>query len=512
MRKNLILSGVVALVVSILSIGVSKYLFSDSRTVKIEHVQSVPSDNILYSLDEKNNPVPLDFTTTAQNVLDGVVHIKSTHIFSNNRNQPFDNNTPYRDPFEDLFGDQFKDFFGSPFRFYNPSRPENPQSPPTRVGAGSGVIISEDGYIVTNNHVIADADDIEVTLHDNRTYKAKIIGTDPSTDLALIQIKEDGLSKVGFSNSDNVQIGQWVMAVGNPFSLNSTVTAGIVSAKGRNINILKEQYAIEDFIQTDAAINPGNSGGALVNLEGSLIGINTAIASPTGAYSGYGFAVPSNIVSKVVEDLLKYGVVQRGVLGITIRTVDGNLMKEKELKALKGVYVDSIMDNSAASKAGVLSGDVITHVNGNEVTTSPQLQGMIARYRPGDKVNLILDRKGQEKNIEVTLQNREGNMDLVEKESRELFNILGAELNEIEKDKARKLDIKGGVQVKKLYAGKLKKYTQMRDGFIITKVDGKNISSVDDLKNALSSKKGGVMLEGIYEDIPGVYYYAFGLT
>ncbi len=359
------------------------------------------------------------------------------------------------------------------------------------------MIISEDGYIVTNNHVIADADDIEVTLHDNRTYKATIMGTDPTTDLALIQIREKGLTSIPFTNSDEVKVGEWVLAVGNPFSLNSTITAGIVSAKGRNINILREQYAVEDFIQTDAAINPGNSGGALVNLEGALVGINTAIASPTGTYSGYGFAVPTNIVQKVVEDLINYGTVQRGVLGIMIRTVDGNLAREKDLGVVQGVWVDSLMENSAAAVSGVLQGDIITHVNGLEVKSSPELQGIIARYRPGEKVTLTLDRNGKQKEIDVVLNNRNGTQKMATQERSEILNSLGVEFQTLEADAAKKLDISGGVKVAKLYAGKLKRQTDMQEGFIITKVDGKPVKKAEELTRILESKKGGVMLEGV---------------
>lgn len=510
MKKNLIFSGLIALIVSVSSIGVFTLFNQSGKTVKIEHISSTPSKSALYTLDENGKAIPLDFNETAEKVLDGVVHIKSTHVYGGNSQSFQYRNIP--DPFKDFFGDDFEGFFGPRFRFETPKSNPRSKEAPTRVGTGSGVIISKDGYIVTNNHVIADADDIEVTLHDNRTYKATVVGTDPSTDLALIQIKEKNLPTVPFVNSDDVHIGQWVLAVGNPMGLNSTVTAGIVSAKGRNINILKDKYAVENFIQTDAAINPGNSGGALVNLNGGLVGINTAIASPTGTFAGYGFAVPANIVNKVVEDLLEYGMVQRGVLGVMIRTLDGNLAKEKDLDLTQGVYVDSLMENSAAGKAGVKVGDVILAVDGVAVSTSPELQGVIARHRPGEEVTLKIDRNGKETEIKVTLNNREGNTALASKDTREILKVLGAEFEDVDKDLAKKLDINGGVKVKKLYAGKLRKYTQMREGFIITAIDGKTVKSVDDLVDTLGKKKGGVMLEGVYEDIPGEYYYAFGLN
>ena len=341
MKKTILFSGIFALVVTSTTLGLFTWFqTSNSKTIKIEHITSPHAAKAVFTLDENGETVPLDFTRVAEKVMDAVVHIKSTQAFPANSDRYRQEQLP--NPFEDFFrNDPFRDFFGP--RYYE-QNPQNKERPPVRIGQGSGVIISEGGYIVTNNHVVANADDLEVTLHDNRTYKATIIGSDPTTDLALLQIKEKNLSSIPFVNSDDVKVGEWVMAVGNPFNLTSTVTAGIVSAKGRNINILREQYAVESFIQTDAAINPGNSGGALVNLQGGLIGINTAIASPTGAYSGYGFAVPANIVTKVVDDLMKYGVVQRGVLGVMIRTVDGNLKKDKDLEVTEGAYVDSLME------------------------------------------------------------------------------------------------------------------------------------------------------------------------
>jgi Do/DeqQ family serine protease len=472
-------------------------------------MSDTPRTPALFNTNEALRTDLLDFNETAERVLDGVVHIKSTHIYDGNSRTFERQNIP--DPFRDFFGEEFDNFFGPRFKFESPKNQPRSQTPPTRVGTGSGVLINDNGYIVTNNHVIADADDIEVTLYDNRTFKASVIGTDPSTDLAVIQIKEKNLATLPIGDSDELKIGQWVLAVGNPMGLNSTVTAGIVSAKGRNINILKDQYAIENFIQTDAAINPGNSGGALVNLKGHLIGINTAIASPTGTYAGYGFAIPTSIVSKVVQDLIEYGVVQRGVLGVMIRSIDGNFAKEKNIDLTQGVYVDSLLQNSAAADAGVKVGDVILAVDDIEVNKSSELQGVIARYRPGEEVSLKIDRKGKELFLKVKLNNREGNTKLSSKDNLAVFKMLGAELEEVNSDLATKLEIKGGVKVKNLYAGKLRKYTQMREGFIITHIDGKQIKTLDDMAHALENKTGGIMVEGIYEDIPGTYYYAFGL-
>lgn len=496
-------SALIALFVTASTLGVFYWVTEkEGKTIKIEHINATPGSKAVFTTNEEGEIIPLDFTKVAEKTMDAVVHIKSTQaIPKTNQGAPFGGQ-------QQPFGDLFEEFFGPRlFRQY----PNQGNQPRARVGQGSGVIISDDGYIVTNNHVIADADDLEVTLHDNRTFKAVVIGTDPSTDLALIQIKEKGLPTLPLVDSDKVRVGEWVLAVGNPFNLTSTVTAGIVSATGRNINILQEQFAVESFIQTDAAINPGNSGGALVNLNGGLIGINTAIASPTGAYSGYGFAVPTNIVNKVIEDLMKYGIVQRGVLGVMIRTVDGTLKKDKKLAVMKGAYVDSLLENSAAGQAGIKPGDVIVAINSTEIQSSPNLQEVIARQRPGDEVEVRVNRFGKEEIYKVVLNNRQGGQELVEKEKEEILTILGADFETLGKEKAKKLDIDGGVIIKRLYAGKLRKYTDVKEGFVITKVDGRKVTDVKDLVKILENKKGGVMLEGVYEDIPGEYYYAFGV-
>ncbi len=506
--KNYIITSLIALMVSLGVVWVAPSLIPGARTLKIEHVDGTPAMGALYTVDKNKNVIPLDFTDIASQVMESVVHIKSTQASDYTARGPRQfRRSP--DPFRDFFGEDFFDqFFGPRYRYESPQQPDAP----ARVGTGSGVIINPNGYIVTNNHVIANADDIEVTLHDNRSYKATVVGTDPSTDLALIQIKEDKLRSLPFVNSDEVEVGEWVLAVGNPFNLNSTVTAGIVSAKSRNINILRDQYAIESFIQTDAAINMGNSGGALVNLQGGLVGINTAIASPTGSYAGYGFAVPSNMVNKVVEDLLEYGVVQRGYLGVTIRGVDGKLARDKDLEVTSGVYIDSVMENSAAAVAGIAEGDVITEIEGHKVATAPELQEIIARYRPGDKLDMIVARGKKDLKIKVELKNKDGETNFLAKNRKEVFNVLGAEFQDIDRETAKELDIPGGVKVTKLYAGKLMKHTQIREGFIITRVDDQSVKNTEDLARALENKKGGILIEGVYEDLPGVHYYAFGLT
>jgi len=499
------------LVPSILGSGLTIAVFLiaglNHNNVPVFHNEQdpVPVHNTLYTVKESGEFIPLDFTSVSKEVMNSVVHIQSTRKVQTS-NQFFNNQ---QSPFEDMFGDEF-------FRyFYGVPKQQNPgQSKPEQfdqIGSGSGVIISSNGYIVTNNHVIDQADDIEVTLHNNDSYKAKVIGTDPSTDLALIQIKKDGLPDIHIGNSDQVEVGEWVMAVGNPFNLNSTVTAGIVSAKGRNINIIDDKSAIEAFIQTDAAINPGNSGGALVNLNGELIGINTAIASPTGSYAGYGFAIPANIVSKVVEDFMKYGIVQRAYLGIMIRDIDGNLIKDQHLKISEGAFIDSLIEESAAREAGVKAGDVIVGVDGVPILEASNLLEQIGRHRPGDKVSVTVNRSGKELSYNITLANQKGRKKLIPRNQQDVLDVLGAYFENLDKEKADELGVEGGVVVKELSGGILKNQTGIEEGFIITGINNEQISSVDELKKALKHQTGGVMLEGIYENYPGVLFFAFGL-
>lgn len=474
---------------SALTLGINQYFFKNKQTLTIEHKQSLPS---LSSRFESNiSTTPSNFTEAAERVMPGVVHIKSTSL---NRRSTSNGQVP----------DLFRDFFGEDFGGRD-------RSPQPSIGSGSGVIISEDGYIVTNNHVIDKAEDIEVSLSDNRNYKAEIIGTDPTTDLALIKIEAEGLTKVGFADSDEVRVGEWVLAIGNPFNLNSTVTAGIVSAKARNINILQDRSAIESFIQTDAAVNPGNSGGALVNLDGDLIGINTAIASRTGSYAGYSFAVPTNIVRKVMEDLMQYGVVQRAFLGVMIRNVDGQLAREKDLNLTNGVYIESLTDNGAAAQSGLREGDVIIAVDGRKVNSSPELQAAIGTHRPGDKVQVTINRSGDEQNLDVVLRNGQGNTKSVEKKDIMILSKLGAEFKDLDKETAEKLDMKG-VRVSRLGYGKLQRETDIRSGFIITGVEDRSIDNMYELEEALQEESGRVTLEGVYENYPDrKRYYTFFL-
>ena len=478
----------------------------EDATSTFQKQELSPVHNALYTVKENGEYVPLDFTGVSKEVMNSVVHIRSVRKVPSAESSFYNNQ---RSPFDDFFGDDFFRFFqGTP----EPQGQQRRQSEPMfQMGTGSGVIISSDGFIVTNNHVIDQADEIEVTLHNNETYKAKVIGTDPSTDIALLQIREDNLPGLSFGNSDLAEVGEWVMAIGNPFNLNSTVTAGIISAKGRNINIIDDRSAIEAFIQTDAAINPGNSGGALVNLNGELIGINTAIASPTGAYTGYGFAIPANIVNKVVEDLYKYGRVQRAYLGLMIRDVTGSLLKDENLKKSEGAYVDSLVEKGAAAEAGILKGDVIIGVDDAQVTKSSDLLEQVGRHRPGDEVTVKVDRKGKEMEFQVKLADQKGERKLLSREEMDIIDILGATLEELDDATAKNLGIDGGVRIKELGSGLLKTQTSISEGFIITGINHEKVATVNDVRKALKQEKGGVLIQGIYENYPGELYFAFGL-
>jgi serine protease Do len=424
-----------------------------------------------------------DFTFAAERSINAVVHVKTKTM----RSQP-----------EYSFGHPFFDqLFG----------PRQRQELQPIQGSGSGVILSKDGYIITNNHVIDKADNIEVVLNDKRSFDAKIIGRDPSTDLAILKIESENLPFIPFGISDNLKVGEWVLAVGNPFNLNSTVTAGIVSAKARNINILGGGFAIEAFIQTDAAVNPGNSGGALVNLKGELVGINTAIASRTGSFAGYSFAVPSSIAQKVALDIIEYGEVQRAILGVNIRELTPELAKENSLKELKGVFIEAVTEGGAAQEIGLKNGDVIISINGVPVNSVNQLQEQISRYRPKEKIELIVNRNNKKKQYQATLRNMEGGFEIVQ--SKNIINILGAELKEIDSNTRRNLGINNGIQVIKLNDGKLKD-GGVREGYIITRVNRTNVGSVQELYNNLQGLSGAVLIEGVYPN-GLVAYYAIGM-
>jgi len=437
--------------------------------------------------DKDNYVVPdgLNFVNAAEKVTPAVVHIKTQFKQANVGGQ----SRRMDDMLREFFGDEFfRDHGGTPGGM--------------RIATGSGVILSEDGYIVTNNHVIENADKIEIVLNDKRSFEAKIIGTDASTDLALLKIEGSNFPNLVFGNSDNVKIGQWVLAIGNPFDLTSTVTAGIVSAKARNIGILRQKtnLSIESFIQTDAAVNPGNSGGALVDLNGNLIGINTAIASNTGSYTGYSFAVPAALVKKVVTDLKEFGEVQRGLLGIQIRDVDAELVKEQKLPDIQGIYVIEVGKGSGAEVAGLKSGDVILGVNGIKVNNTSELQELVARQRPGDKVTITYRRNDKIDQVNVTLRNKLNTTDIVKSDSKDktqLLTELGAEVVELSDDDKKKYKVESGLKIKKLYDGKLKD-AGVKEGFVITKFDKRPIAKLEDLQQALNFSRGGVLIEGVY--------------
>lgn len=474
---------------AVTSVAIFKFAQKDT-SVTIQQTQPVK----FASLPGMTHDIPaaLDFTYAAHVTTPGVVHVMS-------KTMPKKQDQAYN-PFKDFFGNDF--FWGVPPQ-------ENNQEP--GLASGSGVIVSPDGYIVTNNHVIKGADEIEVVTFDNRKFTATLIGTDPSTDIAVIKVDQTNLPYIPFGNSDSLEVGAWVLAVGNPFNLSSTVTAGIVSAKGRNINILESQTAIESFIQTDAAVNPGNSGGALVDISGRLMGINTAIASPTGAYAGYSFAVPGNLVKKVVSDLKDFGIVQRGFLGVTIRNIDSDLAKDMSLDDLNGVYVEEVLEGSAADEAGIKQKDVIKTINGIEVNSSPKLQEVVAQYRPGDKINVAYVRGKEQKTAVITLKNKNKGTEYLTKAKTDVSEALGVEFAELTKKEMNELGITNGVKVSSINEGRIKKYTDMRPGFIITKIDKQVVASADDVMRILEGKKGGVMIEGVYPDYPGTYYYAFGM-
>lgn len=401
-------------------------------------------------------------------------------------------------------------YYSNPLHQFFFGAPQPQEGNRIQVQSGSGVIISEDGYIVTNNHVIKGAEGIKVTMNDGKEAEARVIGTDPTTDIALIKVDLNTLPAISFGNSDQIEVGEWVLAVGNPFNLTSTVTAGIVSAKGRAIDIINEQTAIESFIQTDAVVNPGNSGGALVNLKGELIGINTAISTHTGTFEGYSFAVPANIVKKVTEDLLEFGVVQRAFLGVTIGDVTPKMAEELGLKTDRGVYIGGVVEGGAADKGGVKRGDVITQIDGMAVTKTSKLQEMVGRKRPGDKVAVVVNRDGKEQQLELVLRNIEGTTENISKDYNSVLAQLGGNFESLTNQEKKALGLRFGVKVMDVQAGKLRKAGVPR-GFIITKVNNTLIKSPQDIENALKDLKpgDGVLLQGFLPN-GRPDYFAFG--
>ncbi|ALW87280.1 deoxyribonuclease HsdR [Hymenobacter sedentarius] len=438
-------------------------------------------------------PEGLNFVAAAAAVTPAVVHVMTEYAAP-----AVDQRQQQMDPFlRQFFGDQLEQFHG-----------QQPQG--GGQGSGSGVIIAANGYIVTNNHVIDKASKIEVVLDDKRKFEAELVGADPNTDLAVLKVKADNLPFVKYGNSDDVKVGQWVLAVGNPFNLNSTVTAGIVSAKGRNIDILrrKDNMGIESFIQTDAVVNPGNSGGALVNLNGDLIGINSAIASHTGSFEGYAFAIPSSLASKVVDDLLKYKVVQRALLGVQIQEVDAKLASEKKLNTLNGVYVQGLSESSAAAAAGLKMGDIITKINDVVVNTSSQLQEQVARFRPGDKIKVNYVRGNTPSEVTAVLRNATGTTSVVREEpALAAIKYEGATIAAVPAREQAKLGLEGGAKISGIKGSNFRE-TGMGDGFIITRIDKNQVTKPADVKKYLDEArdKSGALVEGVYPDGRKAYY------
>lgn len=487
MEKKQFFIGIIfaSILSALISVGGYIYFNPNPSASGNQSFEEIQSNNTRFSsfLDETEYNVPegINFIYASEQVTKGVVHIKAEV----ERDMPRS-----RSPFEEFF----RDFHGD-------------KSPQPRKGqsSGSGVIISPDGYIVTNNHVVANSSKLEVVLHDNRSYEAKVIGADPNTDIALLKIDEKDLNFVEFGNSDNAKIGEWVLAVGNPFNLTSTVTAGIVSAKARNINILNRQnrYGIESFIQTDAAVNPGNSGGALVNLSGKLIGINTAIATPTGSYAGYSFAVPSILVKKVVNDLKEFGVVQRAVLGVSILDLNDPRLDKNDFPTNSGVYVAAINPGSAAEEAGMKNEDIITKINEKKISSVAELQEQIARFSPGEKVEVTFLREGKEKTTSVELKSLMNTTEIVEASTAQMLG--GATFEDLSQEEMDRLDISGGSKVVEIQEGKWKDIG-IKEGFIITAVDKGAIKNTEQLIATLQGKQGGILIEGIYPDGSKEYY------
>ena len=445
-------------------------------------------------------PEGLNFVAAAAAVTPAVVHVMTEYAAP-----AADRRQQQMDPFlRQFFGDQNEQFQGQ----MPPGHPQVPQGGGS--GSGSGVIIAANGYIVTNYHVIEKASKIEVVLDDKRKYDAELVGADPNTDLAVLKVKADNLPFVKYGNSDDVKVGQWVLAVGNPFNLNSTVTAGIISAKGRNIGILsrKNNMGLESFIQTDAVVNPGNSGGALVNLNGDLIGINSAIASRTGSYEGYSFAIPSSLASKVVDDLLKYKVVQRALLGVQIREVDATLASEKKLNTLNGVYVEGLSESSSAAVAGIKPGDIITRINGVAVNTSSQLQEQVARFRPGDRIKVGYLRGSAAGTAEAILRNATGTTGVVREEAvAASLKYEGATLSMVPAREQAKLGIEGGAKISGIKGSNFRE-SGMADGFIITRIDKNTVTKPADVVTYLDQAREnqGALVEGLYPDGRKAYY------
>lgn len=484
----------IALIASITSLVTfafaKKFIYSDQVFLAQSAVNSSPDVHLTSYGGGQDGGGYTNLEDAAERASKAVVHIKTEKKVTASQ---------YRNPFGD---DLFEQFFGNRAPMFQPQ----PQQ-----GSGSGVIISDDGYIITNNHVVDGADEVTVVMNNKKSLTAKVIGKDAATDLAVLKVDETNLPFLSFGNSDDVKLGQWVLAVGYPLSLETTVTAGIVSAKYRNIGINQTKTgstAIESFIQTDAAVNPGNSGGALVNAKGELIGINSAIASPTGSYAGYSFAIPSNIVRKITNDMVKFGNVQRAFLGISyldLKSAQPEEIEKYGLDKTDGVYIKEVTKDGAAEAAGIKAGDIITKIGSKTIQNGPQLSETVAQFRPGDKSTITYVRDGKIASAEVTFKNKIGNTNIVKNDANER---LGAGFRELTKEQCRQYGVRGGVQIASIQPnGLLAKQTRIKTNFIITQINDDTVNSMDDLNKILASGENDFQIGGVYPNIQGVYYY-----
>ena len=478
-NRNFVLTFILVISGAFIAVLVYASFFQKPKVITITEKQPVQ----YASLPQGVTSLP-DLTYAAEKTIHAVVHIKT----QSERGGGWSTGNP------------LLEFFGYRYR----------QEPQIAQGFGSGVIISSDGYIVTNNHVIEDAQKIKVVLNDKREFDAKLVGTDPTTDVALLKIDARDLVFLSYGNSDNLKLGEWVLAVGNPFNLTSTVTAGIVSAKARNIGINDNNLSIESFIQTDAAVNPGNSGGALVNQLGELVGVNTAIASQTGTYAGYSFAIPATIVKKVVGDLKEYGEVQRALLGVEISNVDAKLMEDKNLDKIEGVFVGGVTENGAAREAGIKEGDIILSINGKDVNSTAELMELVGQLRPGDKAIVDVKRNSAKKQFSVILRNRHGDTKIVKGEEN-TGTYLGAEFEPVTDKDKENLEIGYGIKITSIGNGKLKQ-AGVKEGFVITDVNKRPIYTLNDFRKVISNagRGRGILVEGVTASGQPAYF-VFGV-
>ena len=480
MNRKWMFAGLIAAALAVGS-GATYLITKNSRSVQpqervVEKVVEIEKSPAAHFTAYQAADYP-DLTYAAENAVNAVVNIEVTQQVQMRNVDPF------------------LEFFGIPQGYSRGGE----YVPREFKAGGSGVIISQDGYIVTNHHVVDNATELKVKLYDGRTFQAKVVGTDPTTEVALIKIEGENLPTLAFGDSDALRLGEWVLAIGSPFDLQSTITAGIVSAKSRNLGAIPNQYRVESFIQTDAAVNPGNSGGALVNTRGELVGINTLIKSQTGTYMGYSFAIPESIVRKVVVDLKEYGVVQRAMLGIMFRPVDQDFIdsegEELGIKEIGGVYVAGVTEGGSASEAGIRKGDVIVEIDGLKINDAATLQEQIARHRPNDKVKLSVKRDGDVKQIDVTLRNKAGKTELITKEDVDVVEALGGKFADAGTKLCRELDIRGGVQVVGVKQGGILSRARVKQGFVITHINDAPVYSLSDMERMTEKIRS---IDGIY--------------